>query len=160
MNSRFTLALALVFAASIEAATQSQGISTPAARLAALKTVETLLAGKVKQGEDTVLVKDPFNPSAQDLREDYDPNAAKDQRPLGRRPEAELLEEMAKQVQPTGSVTLGGEPYLLFGEKRRKMGDKVTVLIDGVEYEIEIGTIEKNRFRILYNDLQTTRSIR
>ena len=73
---------------------------------------------------------------------------------------AERLERIAAKINPTGSISLGGEPYLLFTEKRLKNGDKVTVSIDAVEYEVEIISIEKNRFRIRYNDLETTRSIK
>jgi hypothetical protein len=70
------------------------------------------------------------------------------------------LELLAAQIHPSGSVELGGEPQLLFIEKRQKVGDKIAVLLAGVEYEVEIVSIDKTRFRIRYNTVETTRPIK
>lgn len=158
MTSRIIFALAFAATLPAGAAVPATNISTPAARKAALKTMGALLAEKPKPVEGPVALKDPFNPPAQDLQEDYDPSAGT--KPIQRRSDADLLEEIARQINPTGSVELGGEPYLLFTEKRQKIGDKVTVSISGVEYEVEIISIDKSRFRLRYNNLETTRSIK
>ena len=158
MNLRKPVALALIALLPAGAAAQTRNISTPVARQAVLKTVEALLAEKPKTTEGPVALKDPFNPPEHDLQEDYDPNSAA--QPVQRRSDADLLEQIAAQINPTGSVTLGGEPYLLFTERRQKIGDKVTVSIDGIEYEVEIVNIDKSRFWLRYNNLETTRSIK
>jgi hypothetical protein len=161
MNSRFIQTFALFAILSVGLSAQTRNISTPAARQAALKTTETLLAEKPNTAAGAEALKDPFNPTEQDLREDYDPDAAaKDVKPVVRRSDADFLQELAKQIQPTGSVTLGGEPYLLFGEKRQKKGDKVTISYDGVEYVVEIVSIANKHFRLRYNNEEMVRSIK
>ena len=57
-------------------------------------------------------------------------------------------------------MMLGGEPYLLFTERRQKIGDKVSVTLDGVEYAVEIVSIAGNRFRIRYNGKEAERTIK
>jgi hypothetical protein len=55
---------------------------------------------------------------------------------------------------------LGGEPYLLFTERRQKIGDKLVVVVDKVEYAVEIVSITNNRFRIRYNGQEAERPIK
>ena len=160
MNSRVTLLCVVFSLISAGASAQTRSISTPAARQAVLKTVETLLAEKGNPTPASAEIKDPFNPSEQDLREDYDPNAVKEVKVVVRRSDADLLQEIAKLILPTGSVTLGGEPYLLFGEKRQKKGDKVAVSYDGVEYVVEIISIANKQFRLRYNNEEMVRPIK
>ena len=130
-------------------------VTAPAPGEAVLATVARLLTAP--PAEVTVASgKDPFYPAAGDLTDEMQkvsvgPDLISPQ---------ERLEQIAAQINPTGSVTLGGEPYLLFTEKRQKIGDKVTVSIGGVEYEVEIVNIDKSRFRLRYNNLETTRSIK
>lgn len=130
-------------------------VSVPATREATLATVARLVAVPLAPAA-AAIAKDPFYPAATDLTDltekvKADPSLISPQ---------ERLEQIAAQINPTGSVTLGGEPYLLFTEKRQKIGDKVTVSIDDVEYEVEIVNIDKSRFRLRYNNLETTRSIK
>jgi len=161
MKTRITLIIFVTFVVSAGAASaQTRNISTPTARQAVLKTVESLLTRKANPDGSGDVSKDPFNPSEQDLREDYDPNAVKEVKQVVRKSDADLLQDIAKQIQPTGSVTLGGEPYLLFGEKRQKKGDKVSVTYDGVEYVVEIISIANKQFRLRYNNEEMVRPIK
>ena len=130
-------------------------ISAPAAREATLALVQRLAAEK--PGAAAVgVTKDPFYPAASDLRGEVEKGGPK----TSSLPDKELLELIAAQINPTGSVELGGEPQLLFTEKRQKIGDKLTISIDKVEYEVEIVSIDKTRFRIRYNNMETTRAIK
>ena len=134
----------------------AQSISQPAARegvLADLGTIGVADSAKV-QAEPA---KDPFNPPAADLREAPAPGREGE---ATRRSDAELPALLAARVRPTGSMTLGGEPYLLFTERRQKIGDKVSVTLDGVEYAVEIVSIAGNRFRIRYNGKEAERTIK
>ena len=161
MKTRITLIIFVTFVVSAGAASaQTRNISTPTARQAVLKTVESLLTRKANPDGSGDVSKDPFNPSEQDLREDYDPNEVKEVKQVVRKSDADLLQDIAKQIQPTGSVTLGGEPYLLFGEKRQKKGDKVSVTYDGVEYVVEIISIANKQFRLRYNNEEMVRPIK
>ncbi len=134
----------------------ADAISQPAAR-------EKLLADIGRVGEagaakpEAEPSKDPFNPPAADLRPDVGAGREGD---TARHREAELPALLIARIQPTGSMTLGGEPYLLFTERRQKNGDKLTVELDGVEYVVEIVSIGTNRFRIRYNGKEAERTIK
>lgn len=147
--------LVLTGAALASAQGAAAEVSTPAARAATLASASRLDGGTPPAGAVAV-AKDPFYPAQEDL---IDPVEQAKIGPDTLSPQ-ERLEQIAAQINPTGSVTLGGEPYLLFTEKRQKIGDKVTVALDGVEYEVEIVSIDKSRFRLRYNNLETTRSIK
>jgi hypothetical protein len=134
----------------------AQGSGTPISTPAARETV-LALAARLSTMDAPVrreaIEKDPFYPSVSELNEET-------ARRGDTMTDQQRLELIAAQLNPTGSVELGGEPQLLFTEKRQKIGDKLTVLLDKVEYTVEIVSIEKNRFRIRYNNLETTRSIK
>ena len=139
-------------AALVSAQGGGASIPTPAAREAVLAIVERLTAMD-SPVRPAAVEKDPFYPTAGEL----DDRDAKRGDALT---DEERLELLAAQIKPTGSVELGGEPQLLFTEKRQKIGDKLTIVLEKVEYVVEIVSIEKNRFRIRYNNLETTRSIK
>ena len=124
-------------------------ILAPAARSATLAIAERL-AVTTATPRPPIPAKDPFYPLASELDPIATPTLS----------DGDRLELISAHIHPTGSVELGGEPYLLFSEKRQKAGDRVTVSISGVEYEVEIVSIDKTRFRIRYNNLETTRSIK
>ncbi len=98
---------------------------------------------------------DPFSPPESHLR-DVAPVEGKGPA----RDDADLLSDLIDHIKPTGSMMLNGEPYLLFTERRQKIGDKVPVLLAGVEYVVEIVSIANNRFRIRYNDREAERTIK
>jgi len=134
----------------------AQAISQPAAREAVLANLGQIGAADSAKAQAEP-AKDPFDPPAADLREAAPPGREGD---AGRRSDAELPALLAARVHPTGSMTLGGEPYLLFTERRQKIGDKLTIDLDGVEYVIEIVSIGTNRFRIRYNGKEAERTIK
>ena len=134
----------------------ADAVSQPAAREKTLADLEKIgMAATAKRQVETA--KDPFNPPAADLRDAAAPGREGD---AGRHTEAELPALLIAKIQPTGSMTLGGEPYLLFTERRQKNGDKLTVELDGVEYVVEIVSIGTNRFRIRYNGKEAERTIK
>ena len=158
MRNLYASVLALVWSGAVfvaPAAGSESSISSPATRTATLAKVERMTEPKPV---DTAVGngKDPFYPAASDLTDEE----VKAGPGVGALSDKEQLELIAAQINPTGSVELGGEPQLLFTEKRQKIGDKLTVSIDKVEYEVEIVSIEKTRFRIRYNNMETTRSIK
>lgn len=134
----------------------ADSISLPAAREKVLADLGMVgMPGEAKP--QTAPSKDPFNPPAADLRPDVVPGRESD---AARHSEEALPALLIAKIQPTGSMTLGGEPYLLFTERRQKNGDKLTVDLDGVEYVVEIVSIGTNRFRIRYNGKEAERTIK
>jgi hypothetical protein len=141
---------------------QAKGVSTPDSRNTALERAHAALSERpVPNVEEFRDMKDPFNPPETDLKDlivdtsirpkDTGPKLVSD---------ADVLQILASSITPTGSVTLGGEPYLLFGEKRLKTGDRYTVTKDGVDYAVIIDSIEPSRFSIRYNSQVLFRQIK
>lgn len=132
---------------------QGRGVSTPESRTAILDRAKATLAERSLGGaEEFRSLKDPFNPPETDLKDLVVDNSI---RPKDTGPrllsDADILQVLANRISPSGSIELGGEPYLLFGEKRLKTGDQYTVNKDGVDYTVIINSIENNRFSIRYN---------
>ncbi len=134
----------------------AQGIPAPESRDKVIDALAKICSVGSVQVPDTV-AKDPFFPPPEDLVEQQSPNGDGN---AVRRSDEELVAALAAQVHPTGSLVLGGEPYLLFTERRQKNGDKLVVLLDRIEYVVEIVSISNNRFRIRYNDKEAERTIK
>ncbi|MEZ5275655.1 MAG: hypothetical protein R3F07_04670 [Opitutaceae bacterium] len=72
----------------------------------------------------------------------------------------QILEAIGPRVDPTGSVRIGDTDYLLFGQKRLKVGEKLTITYEGSVYAVEITSIERNNFRIRLNSEELVRPIK
>jgi hypothetical protein len=160
-TARIAFALLLISACA-EALAQARGVSTPESRNQALEKAHAALAEKPAPNlEEFTDLKDPFNPPETDLKDLVVDNSI---RPKDTGPklvsDAEVLQTLAASISPTGAVTLGGEPYLLFGEKRLKTGDTYTVTKDGVEFAVTINSIESSRFSLRYNSQVLFRQIK
>lgn len=71
----------------------------------------------------------------------------------------ELLDTVAPQITPSGTMTLGGYPLLLFGQKKVKVGDKLPILFEGERYTLTISAIEGSNFTLQLGDAELTRPI-
>jgi hypothetical protein len=71
----------------------------------------------------------------------------------------ELLETIAPQINPTGSVNLGGRPLLLFGQKKIRVGDELPITYDGERYTLVISRIETSSFTLRLGAAEVTRPI-
>lgn len=72
----------------------------------------------------------------------------------------QLLERLARQIPATGTVTLGGEPILLLGQKRLKVGDSYTISFEGQTYEVSIAAITATSFTVKRGALLFSRPTR
>ena len=72
----------------------------------------------------------------------------------------QLLEKLAPLVSPSGSMQLGGESILLFGQKRIKVGDPLPITFDGQPYVLVISAIQGTSFTLRLNGEVTTRPIK
>ena len=70
-----------------------------------------------------------------------------------------LLELIAERVVPSGTVTLNAEPLLIFGQKRLRVGDQLTVTYDGRDYTLELTAIQRFTFTLRLNRAEITRRI-
>lgn len=62
--------------------------------------------------------------------------------------EDELLLELSKYINPTGIFMFGGEFYLIFKEKKLKVGSGLGVRFNGVDYNVSITEITGSTYKI------------
>lgn len=72
----------------------------------------------------------------------------------------ELLEALIPKITPSGTLIIGGEPLLIFGKKRLRVGDVLTVSYDGQDYNLELTTIDRTTFTVRLNHEKITRQIK
>ena len=81
--------------------------------------------------------------------------------PVGHRyNDRQILAAIAPRLIPTGTARVGTTDYLLFGQKKLKEGEMLTITYEGSAYLIEIVTIERNNFRIRLNSEELVRPIK
>jgi len=73
---------------------------------------------------------------------------------------SDLLNTVAPQITPSGTMILGGYPLLLFGQKKVKVGDKLPILYEGQRYTLTISAIEGSNFTLKLGDAELTRPIK
>jgi len=81
-------------------------------------------------------------------------------RPAGPRPPAELIEAIAHALRPSGVLVLRGEPVLIFGQKRVKAGDSLTITFEGAEHAVVVTAIQPPNFTLRLNQAEFTRPIK
>jgi hypothetical protein len=81
-------------------------------------------------------------------------------KPSGPRTERDILREIATGLKPSGFFVLGGEPTLVFGQKRVKAGGHLTITFEGAEYTLEITAIDRPNFTLRLNREEFTRPIK
>jgi hypothetical protein len=128
-------------------------MSTPTARKDAIAAAEKV--AKPNTAEPAALTLDPFSPPPSHLRLTDEPVDTVKAAVLTDQQIAELL---VRELHPTASVTIRGEPYLLFTEKRQKIGDNVSVVMGQVEYNVELVSISPRSFRIRYKGHEAERN--
>lgn len=76
--------------------------------------------------------------------------------PTGR----ELLASLAARIPSTGTMSMGGEPILLLGQKRLKVGDAFVISFEGQTYELSIAAVNSTSFTVKLGENVHTRPVR
>ena len=72
----------------------------------------------------------------------------------------ELLAHIAARIQPSGTFRLGDSTFLMFGQKRVRPGDILTVTYDGQDYQLELTAIDQSTFTLRLNKEEYTRPLK
>lgn len=72
----------------------------------------------------------------------------------------ELLVHIAARLQPSGTFSMGDATYLLFGQKRLRPGDILTVTYDGQDYPLELTAVDQSTFTLRFNHEEYTRPLK
>lgn len=71
-----------------------------------------------------------------------------------------LLQSIAASLKPSGYFVLGGQPTLVFGQKRVKAGGLLTITFEGKEYTLEVTALDRTNFTLRLNREEFTRPIK
>jgi hypothetical protein len=155
---------ALLLAAAPAVLAQRSDLTPPARRAATVDAAAKLLQPRQLAPLPEQMIP-PFSPPA---FEQPDPEEIKAQqaaaavsnvpvRPAGDRG---VLEALAARLEPSGTAILGGEAILLFGQKRLKVGDRLTITFEGFDYNLDITDIGRTTFTLRLNREEITRPIK
>jgi hypothetical protein len=81
-------------------------------------------------------------------------------RPPGPRAGRGLLVALAEGLRPSGFFIVSGEPTLVFGQKRVKAGNSLTINFEGAEHTVVITAITPPNFTFRLGNEEFTRTIR
>lgn len=150
------------------AADTNGSVLPPAKRQEMIEQAAKLLAAR----ELPAVASNPFNPEAfVELvsamgRPAGSPAAGGGQgetspaQPAGPRNDRDLLQAIGAGLKPSGFFVLGGQPTLIFGQKRVKAGGNLTITFEGTQYTVEIATITPPNFTLRLNREEFTRTIK
>ncbi|MBK8857159.1 MAG: hypothetical protein IPN11_05565 [Opitutaceae bacterium] len=161
------MAAALILAGETALVAQQSDLVSTQKRAAVVELADQLVSPRVLAEMPATLVV-PFNPTGFDQP---DPEEVKAQqaaaaaaaaagtpvRPLGDRG---VLATLADKLSPSGTAIIGGEPILLFGSRRLKIGDRLTVTYEGADYNLDITAITRTTFTLRLNREEITRPIK
>jgi hypothetical protein len=72
---------------------------------------------------------------------------------------ADLLARIAARIPATGTVSIGGEPILLLGQKRLKVGEQFTISFEGQTHEVTIAAVTATTFTVRRGEHIHTRPV-
>jgi hypothetical protein len=148
---------------SLTGVAQTDSVVAPAKRQESIDLAAKLLAAR----EITVVAKNPFSPEAfsevvgamgRSATSDTSGEAAV--QATGPRNDRDLLRAIGAGLKPSGFFVLGGQPTLVFGQKRVKAGGTLTITFEGAEHTLEITAISPPHFTLRLNREEFTRTIK
>jgi hypothetical protein len=137
----------------------SKAVMPAPKRLEALKSAAEILAPAKTTWRTVVTdLPDPFYRSNFTRSREKTPQPGE---PGSAQPmDLDALERVATQIQPTGTMLIGNEPYLLIGGRRYKVGDQIAVTYEGLVYQVSISSIERNQYTLRLNDHELRREFK
>ncbi len=135
-------------------------LAPPQAREKVLATAQALLAGRDKPAPLPNPLPNPFVAKEPDVVEVPQVAAPTATTPAPVVSGAELLARLAARVPSTGTLALGGQSYLLVGQKRLKVGDTYAVTLDGQSYDLTLVAITSTSFTVKRGEIIHTRPVR
>ena len=149
----------LLLGASLARVLGQEEISSPAKRQTTLDLATRLLTTEEKGAASLPAdLVDPFNPAGfgAPVAGPTKPGEAVHAVATDR----DILQKIAAQITPSGMMLFGGQPLLLFREKKLKVGDSLTITFEGTDYVVVITAIDQTSFKIRLNREEIARPIK
>jgi hypothetical protein len=135
-------------------------VVAPQARMGVINSIKTLLTNDlVDDPAEDLSSRNPFNPvkPVKPVEDSIEHPASVLATPGSDR---ELLRKIADGITPSGTMQLGDVPILLFGQKKFKVGDSLTIIFEDNSYELQISAIERISFTLRLNNEEIIRPIK
>lgn len=155
LAARLCLLAALAAVPSLWAQKPRSDINTPAARAAVLTRAEKLLKRNTDLSE--ALPSEMRNPFVAEATEPAPDARSKSSLP---RDDRERVAFLAGLLSPTGAAERDGEQFLLFGQRKVKVGETLPVAFENAQFDLEIVAIERGTFTVRLNRQEFTRPIK
>ena len=151
ISRRFIFAAGLALVATGTARAVTSDLATPAKRAQSV-ALQPLPAP----------LPQPFHPPGFDQPDASEgkPASAGANAEAGPATDRDVLEKIAARVLPSGIINLGGEPLLIFGQKRLRVGDHLIVTLDKNDYEVAITAIDSTTYTLRLNRDEITRPLK
>jgi hypothetical protein len=160
MKIRRMLVCVLAFGALVAFSFGQEAVSSPTQRQTTLDLAARLLASQENSAATLPAgLVDPYNPPGFGA-----PPASTSGKP-GEvahtvASDRAILDKIAPSIAPSGMMLFGGQPLLLFREKKLKVGDSLTITFEGTDYVVVIAGIDQSSFKIRLNREEITRPIK
>jgi hypothetical protein len=134
----------------------AQDVSSPQKRNDSLDLARKLLTSKpVHIDAAEVMSKNPFNPQAP-VPEAVEATPSSPVVIADR----DLLAALSSGLSPSGAIRMGDTQYLLFGQKKFKVGDVLPIVFQGVTHELVVADIQQTSFTLRLKNEEITRPIK
>jgi hypothetical protein len=165
MTTRHLLVCVLALCAPLSIGLGQEAVSNPAKRQTTVDLATRLLGPQERPAAALPAdLVDPFNPpgfGAQSTTTTTTTTGGKlGETTRGVSSDREILQKIATQIRPSGMLMFGGQPLLLFREKKLKVGDSLTITCEGTDYVVVISGIDQTSFKIRLNGEEITRPIK
>jgi hypothetical protein len=71
----------------------------------------------------------------------------------------DLLVEVVAKVKPSGTIYVGGKPFLMFGSRFVRTGAHFTVTYKSQDYDLELTAVDGTNFTLRYRNEEITKPI-
>ena len=150
-----------------QAAALTSDLATPEQRRPLVERAEHLAKSPALSPLPADLVL-PFNPAAfgqpdpEEVRAVAAANAAAAAANAQAKPSTDhdFLQIIASRVMPSGTLQIGTQQLLIFGKKRLRVGDRLNVSYDNVDYALELTAVDRTTFTLRLNKDEITRPIK
>lgn len=147
--------------AAVPAATFAQTggrVPPPAQRVATLELARNLLVTTpIEVDAEDLAMKNPFGPRTPVVK---DEPVTPVQTVVRSATDREVLVNVIANINPSGTMMIGDQPFLLFGQKKLKVGDVIPIGFQGKTYELVLTGIERTSFTLRLNKEEITRPIK
>ena len=154
---RFSLSL-IVAASSVGVVSAAPDLAPPKAREKVVSAAARVVAERTVPAAPSTPPPNPFVAKEAEQAEEHiaTPSTATEPTLSGR----DLLATLASRFPSTGTVSIGGEPILLLGQKRLKVGDSIAISFEGQSYELSIAAVSSTSFTVKRGENIHTRPVR